>query len=138
MRFSPISHQINTCKFCTYIYLAGVLAICHSFLFYFEIFFPIFKSVCQDKIASDDLVMGQCVLLGNLTSLVLPLSCFFHGCSDRRMANFYVYPQNEWVSLYGQTAQHEVLPPSLLQVSQLPEKAISSQEERVPFLELDF
>lgn len=55
------------------------------------------------------------------------------------MANSYVYPQlNEWVSLYGQAAQHEVLPPSLLQVSQLPEKAISSQEDRVPFLEVVF
>ena len=47
-----------------------------AFSFSLKPVFPILKSVCQDKISSEGHVAGQCVLFGNLTSLVLSQSCF--------------------------------------------------------------
>ena len=66
----------------------------------------------------------------------------FHGCSDYGMVNSYVAPQLSTLLIMqvgfpiGTASAWEVLPPPLLQVSQLPEKAIASQEEKVPSLEL--
>ena len=59
-----------------YIYLAGVLPISYSFFLYLDPLISHLKSVCGDKIASDNSVVGQCMLLESLTSLVLPQSCF--------------------------------------------------------------
>ena len=53
-----------------YIYLAGVLPISYSFFFYLDPLISHLKSVCGDKIASDNSVVGQCMLLESLTSLV--------------------------------------------------------------------
>ena len=72
VRVSPTSDQVNTCKFSMYIYPAGVLAICHQFFFSFEMFISHLSQFVKKKIANDDHVLGQCVLLGSLTSLVCP------------------------------------------------------------------
>ena len=59
-----------------YIYLAGILPISCSYLFYLDTLISHLKSVCGDKIPSDNSAVGQCVLLESLTSLVLPQGYF--------------------------------------------------------------
>lgn len=71
-----ISNWVNSCKFCMYIYLAGILSISCSYLFYLDTLISHLKSVCGDKIPSDNSVVGQCMLLESLTSLVLPQGYF--------------------------------------------------------------
>ena len=76
VRVPLISNWVNSCKFWMYIYLAGIFPISCSFFFYLDTLISHLKSVCGDKIPSDNNVVGQCVLLESLTSLVLPQGCF--------------------------------------------------------------
>lgn len=96
VRFSPISNQVNTCKFCMDI---GDF----SFLFTLKPLFSIWKLVCWDKIACDGPVcaFGELKFSGFAPELFKPhLMCLgfpsrvlgFHGCSDCGIASSCVCP----------------------------------------------